>query len=120
MGNLLNLFDKLIVEHGSAVVKGDHIALLREQLQVAEKQLEKLETENKELKERLEKYEEQSGEKCPACKKPAFTLTSNKPNKEMGDVGISDYSFTCGACGFEDMISVQSAGRAWQKARGQG
>jgi hypothetical protein len=118
MGVLLNLFDKLIVEHGSAAVKGDHIALLREQLQTTEKQLEKLETENKELKERLLKYEEQSGEKCPKCRKPSFSLTSSKPDRDFGDMGLSNYLFSCSDCGFTDEISAESAGKAWRTARG--
>src|SRR2546425_5062423 len=53
MGILLDKFDKFIVEHGSAVVRGDHIALLREQLQIAEKQIAKLEKENTDLKTKL-------------------------------------------------------------------
>lgn len=120
MGNLLNLFDKFVVEHGSAAVRGDHIALLREQLQIVEKQVEKLEGKNKELKERLYRYESNPGEQCPMCRKPAFSLASSEPNPEMGCVGISDYSFVCEACGFKDTVSAHSAGKAWQKARGQG
>src|SRR2546426_1412565 len=50
MGILLDKFDKFIVEHGSAIVRGDHIALLREQLQIAEKQIARLEKENGDLK----------------------------------------------------------------------
>ena len=50
MGFLLDKFEKLIVEHGSAVVRGDLIALLREQLQIAEKRMATLETENSTLK----------------------------------------------------------------------
>ena len=53
MGILLDKFDKFIVEHGSAIVRGDHIALLREQLQIAEKQIAKLEKENGDLKTEL-------------------------------------------------------------------
>lgn len=49
MGLLLDKFEKLIVEHGSAVVRGDLIALLREQLQIAEKRMTALETENSSL-----------------------------------------------------------------------
>ena len=95
-------------------------SVLRSDLIKAQKENEALETENRELKARLTKYEEEPGEKCPKCRKPSFALKSCKPNADMGDVGISDYVFSCDACNFEDMISAQSAGRAWQKARGQG
>jgi hypothetical protein len=46
MGLLLDKFEKLIVEHGSAAVRADHIALLREELLAAEKHIAKLETDN--------------------------------------------------------------------------
>lgn len=53
MGFLLDKFDKFIVEHRSAIVRGDHIALLREQLQIAERQIAQLEKENDGLKTKL-------------------------------------------------------------------
>jgi len=46
MGLLLDKFEKLIIEHGSAVVRADHIALLREELTGTEKQIAKLESDN--------------------------------------------------------------------------
>lgn len=54
MGLLLDKFEKLIVEHGSAAVRGELITLLREQLQLAEKQIGKLEAENVDLKAKLQ------------------------------------------------------------------
>jgi len=59
MGILLDKFDKFLVEHGSAAVRADHIAFLREQLQAAEKQIEKLEKENEGLKEQLAVLQQQ-------------------------------------------------------------
>ena len=60
MGILLDKFEKLIVEHGSAAVRADHIALLREELVAAEKQIANLEhdkvvltDENRKLRQRL-------------------------------------------------------------------
>jgi hypothetical protein len=106
MGILLEKFDKFIVEHGSAAVRGDHIALLRDQLQAAEKQIEKLEAENASLKEKLSKCEAKlealsRGEEfvehrgalfkrkpeggyhltvyCPHCRKVAGTIDRNFP-----------------------------------------
>jgi len=57
---LLDNFEKLIVEHGSAAVRADHIALLRDEIAAAEKHIAKLETdnavladENRDLRKRL-------------------------------------------------------------------
>jgi hypothetical protein len=61
MGFLLDKFEKLIIEHGSAAVRGDLIALLREQLLVAEKQMAKLETENAVLNDDNRKLRQQLG-----------------------------------------------------------
>lgn len=54
---LLDLFNDLIVEHGSAVVQGKHIAMFRDQLTILDKKLlesesriKQLESENKYLK----------------------------------------------------------------------
>ncbi len=47
---LLKPLEKLITEHGSAAIQTKHIALLKEQLTSAEKKIESLGTENKDLK----------------------------------------------------------------------
>jgi hypothetical protein len=108
MGILLDKFDKFIVEHGSAVVRGDHIALLREQLQIAEKQIAKLEKENTDLKTRLASAERKTTPEefvefrgalfkrnntggyhltvyCPNCRRVASTIDEHFP-----------YSCNCG------------------------
>ncbi len=103
------------------IIKGLPITAVQdEKIKQQEKRLIELEAENKELKERLDKYESNPGELCPMCRKPSFALSSNKPNADLGNLGLTDYSFSCGACGFTDTISAQSAGKAWQKARGHG
>lgn len=53
----LDLFNKLIVEHGSAEVQSKHIALVREQLTLADKRIIELETENTLFKSKLENAE---------------------------------------------------------------
>lgn len=48
--NPIKAIEELIVEHGSAVVQGKHIALLREQLTILKEQFSILERENAQLK----------------------------------------------------------------------
>lgn len=101
------------------IIKGLPLTAIQdEKIKQHEKRLTELEAENKELKERLSKYESQSGEKCPMCRKPTLSLTSSKPNQIFGETGLSDYQFSCPECGFSDVVSEDSAGRAWQKMRG--
>lgn len=101
------------------IIKGLPLTAVQdEKIKQHEKRLVELEAENKELKERLFKYEEQPGEKCPACRKPTFALTSSKPNADLGDLGVTDYLFTCSSCSFSDGVTADSAGKAWKKARG--
>ena len=101
------------------IIKGLPISAVQdEKIKQLEKHLVSLETENSELKDRLARYEEQPGEKCPACRKPTFTLTSSKPNADLGDLGLTDYLFTCSSCNFSDGVTADSAGKAWKKTRG--
>lgn len=53
----LDLFNRLIIEHGSAEVQSKHIALVREQLALADKRIAELESENSLLKSKLENTE---------------------------------------------------------------
>lgn len=114
MGSLLEMFDKIIVERGSAAVRSDHIALLRDQLQAAEKRIEQLEKENSGLKKaladykakleavsRAEEFVEHRGALfkrkpgggyhlavyCPTCRRVAGTIAHNFP-------------YSCTACGW--------------------
>lgn len=50
---LSGLFEKLIIEHGSAVVQEKHIALLKEQFLLLEKENASLKTENNALKNEI-------------------------------------------------------------------
>ncbi|NOS72344.1 MAG: hypothetical protein HOP33_20775 [Verrucomicrobia bacterium] len=50
---ILDDLERLIVEHGSATVRGDHIALLREQREGLEKKVADLQSENGSLKEEI-------------------------------------------------------------------
>ncbi|KAF0145248.1 MAG: hypothetical protein FD156_1079 [Nitrospirae bacterium] len=54
---LLKPLEKLITEHGSAAIQTKHIALLKEQLTLAEKKIESFETENQNLKRIIKRQE---------------------------------------------------------------
>lgn len=54
MGSIMELLNRLITEHGSAEVRGEIIALLREQIQILEKQKEQAEHRASDLVKQLE------------------------------------------------------------------
>jgi len=54
---LLELFSKLVVEHGSAEVQSKHIAMFKDQLVLADKRILELESENAVLTSKLENAE---------------------------------------------------------------
>lgn len=54
---LLDLFSKLVVEHGSAEVQSKHIALFKDQLALADKRILELESKVSELESKLENAE---------------------------------------------------------------
>ncbi len=70
--NLLSAFEKLINEHGSSAILRDHLSLFRDQLVALEKehsvlkeqksildsQIEKLEKDNGELRNEIQKYKQ--------------------------------------------------------------
>ena len=99
---ILDKFNQLIVEHGSAVVRGDHIELLREQLRLVDKRVAELELENSDLKAKLagaerktmtEEFVEYRGALfkrnatggyhltvyCPNCRRVAGTIDEHFP-----------------------------------------
>ena len=57
---LRDSFEKLIIEHGSAVIQEKHIALFKDQLLIAEKENAKLTTENTVLNEKLKVLESEN------------------------------------------------------------
>lgn len=91
-------------------------AVQRQKIEDQEKRLAELELENKGLRERLNRYEAQPGEKCPSCRAPLFSLVSNSPSSMFP--GSNNYHFCCSGCGFEETIDAISAGHAWNQVRG--
>lgn len=106
MGFILDIFDKFIIEHGSAAIRADHIALLRDQLKAAEQQIERLEAEKANAEKLIADYKSKlesvsRGEEfveyrgalfkrkpeggyhlsayCPSCRRVAGTIAHNFP-----------------------------------------
>jgi len=84
---LLDLFTKLVVEHGSSEVQSKHIALFKDQLALADKKITELETENTALKSQLTNAETtiqkltKEHEELRA-KEQKYEKTTNKPSHD--------------------------------------
>jgi DNA-directed RNA polymerase subunit RPC12/RpoP len=118
---LLDGIEKLITEHGSAVVLRERIALAREQYAVLEKKVSALQTENDSLKfsngkleERVRDLEQQlsqihsgnsSGYVCDHCGSPRLKRIGNRPDPTFGEVGIKQAVFSCIECGKESAFT---------------
>jgi tRNA(Ile2) C34 agmatinyltransferase TiaS len=116
---ILAPIEKLIIEHGSAVVRGDIISLVKEQLGIAHKEISKLEEDNALLRKKVNDLEKFISENlvpkdfiehrgvlfrrvkgivsltdvhCPKCK---ITMSSL-----MGEI-----PFKCSQCGFKAAFS---------------
>lgn len=128
---ILDGFEKLINEHGSAAILKERIALANDQYSFLEKQKSLFEsentvlkTENQTLKFNLEQAEQKirqlekqvstihnsnpDGYVCDYCASPSLTRTGNRPDPEFGDLGIKQKVFSCDECGKESAFTPRN------------
>ncbi len=119
--------EKLITEHGSAVIQEKHIALLKEQLTLLKEKFSVLEsenetlktenqnlkTDNEQLKKKTEEYKNTLHKKppkkeyvCPRCHEPAFRLIKQlpHPNDFFANNGVKVRLHRCEKCHYEETI----------------
>jgi len=118
---LFDPIEKLITEHGSAVIQEKHIAFLREQLTVLKEKFSVLESENEtfktenhnlkteidQLKKQINEFHKKPPKKeyvCPRCHEPAFKLIKQvpHPNDFFANSGITVRLHKCELCGYEE------------------
>lgn len=132
---LLDGFEKLINEHGSATILKERIALandkysllenknkiLEETNTLLEKKIKTLEMENQTFhlnvqqgKQRISQLETQldkihssnpHGYVCDHCGSPSLTRKGSRPDPTFGDLGIKQKLFTCDMCGKESAFT---------------
>ena len=82
---LLEHFEKLINEHGSATILREHLALVKAEQAALERKCKELETENGQLRSRLAEFE----------KNAAGRRKSQTP---FGDLGLMEAIYRCQDC----------------------
>ena len=113
--NPLTLINQVIEEHGSSTIQAKHLAMLKDEITILQRkatelstQVEKLESENRELKAQLQKHKPTAtpGEKCPYCNRHTGSLDSIKPDPVFGRMGAKIRYYKC---------SNPDCGKEWDK-----
>ncbi len=132
---LLDGIEKLINEHGSAVILKERISLandkysmleeknstLNQKIEILETENQKLKTENQTFKLNLQQAEQKrrqleeqiskihnsnpEGYVCDHCASTSLTRTGSRPDPMFGDMGVKQKLFICDACGKESAFT---------------
>jgi hypothetical protein len=121
---LLDHFEKLINEHGSAAILREQLALVKAEQSALERQradldaqCKTLQSENAEIKKQLGVLKgqvaglqsgNQSGYVCDHCGSPQLKRTGNRRDPVFGALGIKETVFSCLACGKESAFTQTS------------
>lgn len=119
---LMAKLESLINEHGSAAILREHLALVRSACADLERQNKDLKAENTAIQARLEqntaytrvleqqlaqlKGDAPAGECCGQCGSPQIRRTGTRPHPIMGDIGLREAVYTCGACHTQTFIEL--------------
>ena len=118
---LLDHFEKLINEHGSAAILREHLALVKTEQLTLERKNSDLQTENEKLRsENAELHKDigvlknqigtlqsgnSSGYVCDHCGSPKLNRTGNRQDPTFGDLGVKLAVFSCLVCGKESAFT---------------
>ena len=91
--NPLTLINQIIEEHGSSTIQAKHLAMLKDEITILQRkttelsaQVEKLQTENQQLRAQLQQRQPTAtpGDKCPYCNRHTGKLEEITPDPEPG------------------------------------
>lgn len=118
---LIEHFEKLINEHGSAAILREQLALVKAQQAALERtsgdaqaKAQQLESENLQLRERLGYLGSQfdvlqhgnpAGYCCDHCGSPVLKRIGSRPDPTFSALGIKQAVFSCAVCGKESAFT---------------
>jgi len=119
----LDGIERLINEHGSAVILKERIALANDKHSMLEDKIQALESENKALlldlnnsKLKIKQLQElvsnvnntnPEGYVCDHCGNGALKRTGSRPDPTFGVLGIKQKVFSCNSCGKESAFTPE-------------
>ena len=102
--NPLTLINQIIEEHGSSTIQAKHLAMLKDEITILQRkttelsaQVEKLQTENQQLRAQLQQRQPTAtpGDKCPYCNRHTGKLVEIKPDPIFGRMGTKIHYYKC-------------------------
>lgn len=118
---LLDHFEKLINEHGSAAILREHLALVKAEQSALERKNSDLHAETKELRFENAQLQKElgvlksqvgvlqsgnsSGYVCDHCGSPQLKRAGSRRDPTFGELGIKVAVFCCLACGKESAFT---------------
>jgi DNA-binding MarR family transcriptional regulator len=105
MGLILDKLEKLIIEHGSAAVRADIIALLREEARVADKKIADLEAENATLNDANNKLETENQRLKAELNRLSHTTELDEPKIQI--IKLLAQNRAGHAADFEHLMQLQ-------------
>lgn len=98
---LLEHFEKLINEHGSATILREHLALVKAEYATLERKCTDLTAENDRLRTRITELEGLTGLACDDCGSAKLKRIGNRESPTFGVLGIKLPLYRCLECGCE-------------------
>jgi len=122
---MLQLFEKLINEHGSSTILKERLTILKDEYSQIEKSCSELQSENGALKAELDKERNRvyrlqaeltdlkagafAKYVCDHCGSPNIKRVGNRPDPTFGDLGVKQYIFVCNECQKESAFQEERA-----------
>ncbi|MDR2549515.1 MAG: hypothetical protein LBD10_04865 [Desulfobulbus sp.] len=104
----IQFLKKLINENGNSDTLKEHLEILSAQLSRIENKVQDLETENAELKKRLNEQKNRTesfasnqhhSSHCGHCGSALLKKTESSDSPSFSEAGIKDTTYQCSACG---------------------
>ena len=121
---MLQLFEKLINEHGSSTILKERLTILKDEYSHIEKSCANLQAENGALKAELQKERERANllqsqlnelnsgtfakYVCDHCGSPSLKRIGNRPDPTFGDLGVKQFIFKCSECQKESAFTDEN------------
>lgn len=112
--DIFGSIEKLITEHGSAVILRERIGLAEQQYAALEKEnvalrqrVSDLEAKNERLEDQARKFSRSNptGYSCDHCGSTDLRRTGNRRDPTFGVLGVKQEVFSCNSCGEESAFT---------------